>query len=613
MLRGIVPGNRDAPRTVILLVVGLATLITLVTAFGLLQDANLGLDISDEGTYLAHAQPYSRAVGMSGFYGRYTSLLFDVAGNDVVWFRNLGLLIIVLASATGGAGMAAMATVRMERRLPPVPIGIATLVGANAGLLYYFPHLLTPSYNWMVLAAVTWTIGWLGLWWASAVLGNRRLAITAAASAATGMFFAGMAKAPAGPAMILAALIVAGVGALLVVELRPFLRGFFTVTGITLVAWLAFHFILRSGPSETLQIIRQVQEWNTLNDPVLYTFSGATRAMLQLLLEAPVLVARLSFGVALLPLMGPLVAGRPSDYSKRAPLYAAAVSGCIAATAFAGRWQGGGSGFFSLGDVTITLLVTVVAVAVTEIGLLGLAHYRGRFEDGPRTIEVSLLGIVGAIGVLAIPFGSNNGPLINSSISLGLVLVVAVVLLLAAGSDGLLIAATGLALVVALAAHVIVEGGRERPYRQQAAAEQTVPVALGVPQTLLLLDPQSAEYFERMKSHAKEAGFEPGTPLLDFTDFSTGTVWALGGRTPDTVFLGFGRHPDVDGWVTAGLERLDPDVFDDSWLLTGDLETSPNPKLLSVLDREFPADYVKIGEAVWWQTGETHTLWRPAQ
>jgi hypothetical protein len=605
-------GSHARSRGVLLLVI-ISAAVTAATAWRLLGDMNRGLDLSDEGTYLAHAQPASRTVGMASFYGRYTSVLFSIVGQDVARFRAVGFILLALAGVACGVGLTGMVVTAYQGRAGRLPFVIAGIAGVNGALLYYYPRLLTPSYNWMVAAAVMWAIGWIGLWWTGVVLEKRLLTIIAATQVATGAFFGFMAKFVAGPVLAVVLLLVAVALAWRERRLRLLLWDRFALpAGATMVAWGLFHFVFRSSPSESLAIIRQARDWYTLVDPVNYTVGGALGVMWDLVINAPARAADLTHAVSFLPLLAPLVSASPV-HRRRVPLYAVAIGGTLVSLSFRGNWSGGSSAFMQLGEISLSILVTLFFVAVSELVVLGIARVRGpRSADDTEVvrIEIPLIVFATIAGGLAIPFGSYNGPLLNLSFSLGLILIVTTVLLLVAENRGWFLAAA-FGLVVAIGTPLILLDSRLAPYRQRPTAEQTVAVQVGVPPSDLLVDVETATYLTVMQDLASGSGFVAGTPLLDFTHFTTGAVWALGGRTPDTVFLGIGDLAESPEWIRRGVERLDPDVFATAWLLTGSFPNSPDPGTLSIIGRDFPADYVNVGEALWWHTGEMHTLWRP--
>jgi len=599
----------SAERRGVLALVAFTVVVTVVTVLRMMAEMNHGLDLSDEGSYLTNAQPHSRSLGTT-FYGRYTSLLFFLADYDVARFRVLGLIVLAAAGVVCGIGLAAMVSTSTERPLDRLSMTIAGLVGLNAALLYYFPRLLTPSYNWLVVTSILWGVGWLGVWWWAVAQRWRDWTVVAATQVATGAFLAFMAKYAAGPALFVVTLVVVGSAALIHRRWSIAIWRFAIPAGSMLAGLILFHFLARSGPSDSLEIIRQGADVGAIVDPAKYSLSGAIRGMWDFVRDAPNRTSELTLGVAWLPILGPLISSDPAKPATRTSIYGIGAIGSLAIVGFRGLWVGGQFAFVPLGTVAMVLLVTLFAVALAEVAVMIIARLRAREPGwGFATFEIPLVAIAVVGASLAIAFGSGNGPLIVLSFSLGLALMAVAAILFSSGVRGLTIAAS-IALLIAVGTALVLDDARDVPYRQLPVAEQTVAVQVGVPSSELLVSTATAEYLTAVQGFFDDAGFQAGTPILDFSNFTPGAVWAVGGRAPISGFLAVGNLPTTNAWAEAGLSRLDPE-FAASWLITGSFPGSADPTLVSILGRQFPADYKPIGEAVWWHTGELHTFWRP--
>jgi hypothetical protein len=86
-------------------------------------------------------------------------------------------------------------------------------------------------------------------------------------------------------------------------------------------------------------------------------------------------------------------------------------------------------------------------------------------------------------------------------------------------------------LVVGLGFSQFITGFVLTPYRTAPKWTQTVPVAVGVPETILNLDPASAECIEKTKAALADAGFKPGDDILALYGLP-GLVYAVGGVSP---------------------------------------------------------------------------------
>ena len=111
----------------------------------------------------------------------------------------------------------------------------------------------------------------------------------------------------------------------------------------------------------------------------------------------------------------------------------------------------------------------------------------------------------------------------------------AAILLLAASLDKslrrvIILPFAGL-LILGLGFSQFITGFVLNPYRTAPKWTQTVPVKVGVPSTILKLDPASAECIEKTKSALATAGFKPGDDVLALYGLP-GLVYAVGGVSP---------------------------------------------------------------------------------
>jgi hypothetical protein len=87
-------------------------------------------------------------------------------------------------------------------------------------------------------------------------------------------------------------------------------------------------------------------------------------------------------------------------------------------------------------------------------------------------------------------------------------------------------------LIVGLSFSQFITGFVLNPYRTAPKWTLTVPVKVGVPSTILKLDPASAECIEKTKAALATAGFKPGDDVLALYGLP-GLVYAVGGVSPE--------------------------------------------------------------------------------
>ena len=137
----------------------------------------------------------------------------------------------------------------------------------------------------------------------------------------------------------------------------------------------------------------------------------------------------------------------------------------------------------------------------------------------------------------AIGFGSNN-PISHTSGLYAVFWVAGTLLVVGALLRGAmarnLITATAFAAAI-VSADVIARSVAE-PYRLATPIwGQTDRVAIR--DSGLRVDPQAARYLQTLKQAASNNGFSDGTPVLDLTGRSPGTLYAIGAKSPGAAWL----------------------------------------------------------------------------
>jgi hypothetical protein len=93
------------------------------------------------------------------------------------------------------------------------------------------------------------------------------------------------------------------------------------------------------------------------------------------------------------------------------------------------------------------------------------------------------------------------------------------------------------------------------PYRSAPKWAQTVPVEVGVPATILKLDPASADCIEKTKIALRVSGFKPGDDILALYGLP-GLVYAVGGVSPQKPWFFYDHGPDGDEKNLQALKRI---------------------------------------------------------
>jgi len=174
----------------------------------------------------------------------------------------------------------------------------------------------------------------------------------------------------------------------------------------------------------------------------------------------------------------------------------------------------------------------------------------------------------------------------------------AAILLLAASLDKslrrvIILPFAGL-LIVGLGFSQFITGFVLTPYRTAPKWTQTVPVEVGVPATILNLDPASAECIEKTKAALAAAGFKPGDDVLALYGLP-GLVYAVGGVSPQRPWFfdnygDIGHEENLRALKCISLERISKSFI---------IRTKSNTIAIEQLKScgiSFPQSFQQIGE-----------------
>ena len=134
-------------------------------------------------------------------------------------------------------------------------------------------------------------------------------------------------------------------------------------------------------------------------------------------------------------------------------------------------------------------------------------------------------------------------------------------------------------LVVGLGFSQFITGFVLTPYRTAPKWMQTVPVAVGVPETILNLDPASAECIEKTKAALADAGFKPGDDILALYGLP-GLVYAVGGVSPERPWFFDSEGSSEDANNLRALRRIPKERISKAYILLKDNDSRAFNQLL---------------------------------
>ena len=142
----------------------------------------------------------------------------------------------------------------------------------------------------------------------------------------------------------------------------------------------------------------------------------------------------------------------------------------------------------------------------------------------------------------------------------------------------------------------ILQTGLDQPWRQpQALRLNDQTVEIGAPGSNLILSEGYAHYFLAAKNTARQAGLQPGTPVIDLTGQSPGILYALRAKSIGQAWM-IGGYRGSNPRAAEALRRVACEDFANAWLLVEqDGPKSLSIDVLSVLGAKFPSDYAPAG------------------
>jgi hypothetical protein len=573
---------RDKTHVSLLAIFILFTIFISLSFLLLIKNAFHGFDITDEGMYLLSVHKVSNEMAFHNPFGDYTGILFRLCLQKVWLFRIGGYFVL------GMSGV--YVSKAISQYLPENSHRITKWIVITSGLLvvpfYYALGILSPSYNWLNLCCITLGLG---------VLTNFALS--------TAIWIGTFAKLSTGLGILLISVVIP-------LMLRRSLRSIFknlAIQSVSVLLLAVLHQLFISPLSLVAEKISRGQHALEILDPQ-YSISLALRSFrtgashwLQTLLGYQFILMLIFIFISI---------------------------------AISRRWSRKKAGGTSISILLIMLPILSVIDSFTKGDWAG---YAAKYNDqmwavtqilsvgltifvvssvAKRTFDFSLslkgLAILG--GPVLYAFGSNNGFIEQITGASGLIALLAILLLtFDERTKGILLAIA--CLVLSLGAfHTTLEAGRN-PYRQAPISQQEVLIEISAGGGRLYVERNFAEDVNSLRSQLKKKGWRDRTPMLDFTKYSAGIVYALDAQQPITIIPTVGGLPGVNelaDWSLRYINDNDPDGnWSSAWILLPSeknlavCELCPDTAALRHLNRIFPTDYELVA------TSTNFRIYRP--
>lgn len=567
-----------------------ASMAVATTYLMLFKNAFHGLDISDEGMYLLSVHNVSDKMSFHNPFGDYTGLLFKLSLEKVWLFRISGYLVLGSAGAYLGTATAKTLTFGHSK--------IFTWSIVLSGLLivpfYYALGILTPSYNWLNLLSLCVGLGailnvhsfqqshdfkiWLNL-------------IFLSLSIWVGTF----AKLSTGVGIFLIFLVASAL------RRRPLVLILRQTGGIFgfLISFAILHHLFISPLGTSIEKISRGLKALEVLDPK-YSFAlsfdsfkrGSIEWLFALIGEG--FIWPISVAVILLFVLR--YRNKIEAKYRRFTwilLIPSIFSGLFSEVN--GIWTGV-SGHYNEQMWAATNLLSVSIFTVLVIYCLD-----------QRFAFSTLLWIGALLGIPVLyAFGSNNGFVMQITGATGVIGLVSILLLSSSERLGGSHVAT-MCLILSIGGLSTTISSSRAPYRQAPLAEQTVQIEITPQGGRLYVDQDFANDINSLRLQLKSNGWKSRTPLLDFTQYSAGIVYALDAQQPITIIPTAGGSGGVNAlaeWSLSYIAKNDVDgIWQAAWLLlpselnSNSCLSCPNVSALQILGRNYPSEYQLVASS----------------
>jgi len=488
--------------------------MTLIMLLWVLKFSGYGIDFTDESFYLVWmANPFIYDVSLSQF-GFIYHPLYRLLGGDVALIRQINALITFgLAWSLCAVFIKSVAPDIKNKSVTLHMVASALACASLAILVFYSTWLPTPSYNSLTFQALL--LAALGLLWANKTASPKSIAGWVIIGVAGWLTF--MAK-PSSAALLAVAVVIylftARIFSVRRVAIAVASAILLLVLGALVIDGSLIGFVERikngmeygrmlGGGHTTTEILR-------LDTPAL---TDAVRAAITALLTGAVVF----FLAATMLAWGLLSTGK-----KGRAVAAASTALCFVLVAVLG------AGMY--GEIFIPKDFQYLSIVGVVLAMLATGLACGGFSL-VRKIPTTHWGIAGLFAVMPYiyAFGSNaNYWRAGASAAIFWVLAGLVMLGAVLRKRGDWLVLMPFALITQTATAVLLHTGMEHPYRQPEPLRQNnAVVEFGAANARLRVSADWAAYIENARTLARDAGFVVGTPVIDMTGQSPGTLYLL--------------------------------------------------------------------------------------
>ena len=567
------------------------TFLTVTLTYLLLfRNSFHGIDISDEGMYLLSVHNVNEKMAFHNPFGDYTGLLYRLSSQKLWLFRIEGFIVLGAVGAYLGDAIGRF----LPEKSPQITKWTVALSGLLIGPFYYSIGILSPSYNWLNLASLCLGVG------AIIHLQHFRLVNRSALSLhlvllSLAIWIGTFAKLSTGLGIFLVFLTTS---ALLRKPIKELAQQIGSQVVILLVL-AAVHQVFISPLGLVIEKITRGQRALEILDPQ-YSISSALSSFKSGLVDwlftlvgdgivLPLLVLVLMFFV----IRYNKVFNNHHEKYLKILLFFPIISGLFS------WWSGDWTGISARYNDQMWSVTHILSLSIFSVLLVSCLEQKFSFS--------TFLWFGALLGVPVLyAFGSNNGFIMQMTGATGALALGAIYLLtISQKTRGPLLAVTCLVLSLGALSTTISSG--RTPYRQAPLSQQSVLIEIARGSGRLYVERNFADEINSLRTQLKLRGWKSRTPLLDFTQYSAGIVYALDAQQPITVIPTVGGMGGVNALAEWSLSYIaDHDearTWHSAWLL---IPSEPNLKAcllcpdisaLSQLGRSFPSDYEIVAKS----------------
>jgi hypothetical protein len=583
----------------------LAFLVLIIIYF-----ASHGFDITDDSFYLLWAANPELIKASATQFGYYTNLLYILSGENIAIFRILGIVSLLMVAGVFSIELekywfsGSVTSKKKSLRWQPI------ILILTSTLVYYRSWLITPSYNWLALFS-TIIVG-TGLLRLTRKC-NEKITLTRINILFDGLLigFGGGLAFMAKPTTAFSLAILSIIW-LYIHPLSSNRKIYLGISSVTACLVLLFHAtVFKEGIipfycelREGMRLVKILGAGHTIGHIFGQAITDVKLMPSHVISIAPVWILSCPIIICLVrwnKVQCRNVLARNILYLYLS-LFLAYVCFRLLET---GQWSRAGIGFSGLSLLLVIMLGSIATkyawrkVSTDIVGKIPFMRF--------AFLCIFLIMLAGAYA-----FGSANG--LIKHMSGAYIFLSAGAIYAALWTDEMVdskLLCNVVSVLVTISVVVVMVSAFNKPYRlPDKTSMQNIKISFLESKGFLFVDQKTSRYINDLKTIALNAGWIPGTPLIDLTGGSPGANVILGGEILGTPWL-IGGYEGSGEFTKVALEMVPKEKQKFAWVLT-----APNGSrkihydVLMDIGLRFPDDYVEIGKVRTGHRNEIQVLWK---